>query len=306
MALLSKKKEKWAIQRRKALKGVLIGKPINKNKHADVYYRTAMEKEFLKFLDSLKKDLSESYAVLKINNAKHSPAEVRRVLKWYKTNKFKIYLQNSVKIVEKWLKLAAVEADKSASKRLFELAGKEISIQYDKSYDEALKLMIERNVQLITNTTTQILTNVENIVYDGMTTGEGWAQIERDLATQTKISQDRIKRIARDQTAKTNEALNQIEQRSAGFEFFEWDTAQDERVSTGYGGHKQLQGKIYRWGDEANYPVIDSYGHRGLPAQRPNCRCTALPVVILKGYRAKQLSDGSYEIVKAGGLFDEV
>ena len=47
MALLSKKKEKWAIQRRKALKGVLVGKPINKNKHADVYYRTAMEKEFL-------------------------------------------------------------------------------------------------------------------------------------------------------------------------------------------------------------------------------------------------------------------
>lgn len=304
--LLSKKKEKWAIERRNSLRGVLIGEPINKNKHADFYYRTAMEKEFAKFIDSLYKDLEKSYATLKISNARKSPAEVRKVLLWYKTNKFKIFLRNSTKIVEKWLKMAYLSADKSTRDKISKLIGKEITINYDKTFDEAFKMMIERNVQLITNTTTQILTNIENIVYDGMTTGEGWAQIERDLDRQTHIEKDRIKRIARDQTAKANEALNQIEQQKAGFEFFQWDTAQDERVSTGRGGHKQLQGKIYKWGDEANYPEIDSYLHRGLPAQRPNCRCTALPVVILKGYKAKQLKDGSYTVIKSGGLFDEI
>ena len=147
--LLSKKKEKWAIERRKTLKGVLVGEPINKNKHADVYYRKAMEKEFAKFIASLYKDLEKSYATLKISNARKSPAEVRKVLAWYKTNKFKIFLQNSVKIVEKWLKLAAKEADKSTRDKISKLAGKEITIHYDNTFDEMFKLMIERNVQLI-------------------------------------------------------------------------------------------------------------------------------------------------------------
>ena len=194
--------------------------------------------------------------------------------------------------------MARQSSDKNIKKLLSEMAGKQITIEYDKSYDEALRLMVQRNVQLIKNTTEQTLTNVENIVFDSMTTGQGWAEIQQTLETQKDISKNRIKRIARDQTAKTNAALNELGQREAGIKYFMWRTAQDERVSEGYGGHKQLNGKIYRWGDEANYPIIDSYGHRGLPAQRVNCRCIARPVWILDGYKTKQLADGSYEVVR--------
>ena len=87
-------------------------------------------------------------------------------------------------------------------------------------------------------------------------------------------------------------------QRDAGVEFFEWVTANDERVSTGKGGHKQLDGKIYKWGDTANYPEIDSYGHHGVPAQRVNCRCTACAVVLRKDYVAKQTAQGDWIITK--------
>lgn len=303
MAFLTKKKEKWTIQRNKALQGVLVGGDISKNAAADYYYRRAMQKEVVRFIEACYKDIKEVYATIQVKNAvakrKPSPASVRFILNKYKGAKLQIFLQNSEKIIKKWLKLASKSTDKNIKKILSEMAGKNITIEYDKSYDEALRLMVQRNVQLIRNTTEQTLTNIENIVFDSMTTGQGWYGIEQTLKSQKHIAEDRIKRIARDQTAKTNQALNELAQREAGIKYFMWRTAQDERVSTGYGGHKQLNNKIYRWGDVENYPIIDSYGHKGLPAQRVNCRCIARPVWVLNGYEAKQLPDGSYKIVRA-------
>lgn len=299
---LSKKKEKWVIQRNRSLQGVLVGGDISKNTAADYFYREAMDKESKRFIEALYRDTEKVYSTIKVENAskprKPSTASVRFILNKYKGEKLKIFLKNSEKIIKKWLRMARQSSDKNIKKLLSEMAGKQITIEYDKSYDEALRLMVQRNVQLIKNTTEQTLTNVENIVFDSMTTGQGWAEIQQTLETQKDISKNRIKRIARDQTAKTNAALNELGQREAGIKYFMWRTAQDERVSEGYGGHKQLNGKIYRWGDEANYPLIDSYGHRGLPAQRVNCRCIARPVWILDGYKTKQLSDGSYEVVR--------
>lgn len=180
-----------------------------------------------------------------------------------------------------------------------QLYGDDFAVNWNgKDIDDILRLIIRRNVGLIENTTLQTLNNIENIVYDGVTTGQTWGTVAKDLSTQKHISSDRIKRIARDQTGKANEALNEAAQLSAGIEFFEWRTAEDERVSTGYGGHKQLDGKIYKWGDVEHYPIIDSYGHRGLPHERVNCRCTALAVILRKDYVAKQNSDGTWRIIK--------
>lgn len=222
------------------------------------------------------------------------------VLARYKSTKIEVLFKNSRKIIEQWIKKAKKSTDKNIRDVLFKMAGKEVALTYDKSYDDALRLMVERNVQLIKNVSSQTITNIENIVYDAMTTGEGWYGIQKSLYHQREVSAKRVKLIARDQTAKANQALSELTQREAGVRFFMWRTAQDERVSTGYGGHKQLNNKIYKWGEVENYPVIDSYGNRGLPSQRPNCRCQALPVWILNGYEPKLMADGSYEIKKGG------
>ncbi|MDR0571552.1 MAG: minor capsid protein, partial [Rickettsiales bacterium] len=118
------------------------------------------------------------------------------------------------------------------------------------------------------------------------------------IKEQTELSDKRIKLIARDQTAKANQVLNRIGQQEAGIEYFRWNTAHDERVSEGYGGHKQLDGKIYKWGDVENYPIINAKGERGIPSQRPNCRCDAQAVIIEDGYKAVKNKDGSYNIIK--------
>lgn len=287
-------------------RGYTVGGEVIKNKHADVYYRNAIDKEMAKFLTACFDELGAVYSTLPVFNApdspkpKPSPAQVRAVLRKFKGRNFDILLKNSKRIIQKWLKILKSAGNDSVKKVLTDVMGRAISIDYDKSYDELLKIAIERNVQLIKNTTTQTLTNIENIVYDSMTTGEGWNELQNKLYTQKHISRDRVKRIARDQTAKTNGAINQISQQQAGIKYYRWRTAEDERVSTGYGGHKQLNNKIYKWDDiEERQPVIDSYGHRGTPATRVNCRCIALPIVIAHGYKAVWSEEiKSYKIVK--------
>ena len=278
--------------------------PIIKNKAADVYYRRAIEAETDKMLTAIFAKLERVYTTVKVSNAatganKPSVSNIMKLITYYKKVYLPKFLRNAEKIIDKFINLATRNAKRSITKSMRQLYGDDFAVNWNgKDIDDILRLIIRRNVGLIENTTLQTLNNIENIVYDGVTTGQTWGTVAKDLSTQKHISSDRIKRIARDQTGKANEALNEAAQLSAGIEFFEWRTAEDERVSTGYGGHKQLDGKIYKWGDVEHYPIIDSYGHRGLPHERVNCRCTALAVILRKDYVAKQNSDGTWRIIK--------
>lgn len=278
--------------------------PIITNKHAEVYYRRAIDEETQKMLAELIKSLERVYTTVHVQNSapdlkKASVRNIEQILDYFKGKYADKFLSNSSVIVRKFIRLAIKNAKGSIAKVMKSAYGSDFVLKPDKEQvEEIMRLIVRNNVGLITNTTIQTLNNIESIVINGATTGQNWRTVAKDLKNQKQIAEDRIKRIARDQTAKTNEALNELTQRTAGIEFFEWRTAQDERVSEGYGGHKQLQGKIYKWGDVKNYPIIDSYGHRGLPAERVNCRCTALGVLLEKDYIARQLSDGSYEIIK--------
>ncbi|MBQ6349820.1 MAG: minor capsid protein [Methanobrevibacter sp.] len=306
MTFLSKKKEKWLLSRAKLYKGVFVGGSIGKNASADAFYRNAIDKELKNFITSLYSDLESVYGVLQVSNAskpqKASISRVLAILNTYKGAKLRIFLKNADKIIHKWLKKASQSTDESIRKVLFEMSGKEISINYNRAYDDILRLIIDRNVQLITNTTSQTLTNIENIVFDGMTTGGGWGEIEKTLKEQKEISRNRVRRIARDQTAKANEALSELTQRENGVKFFMWRTMGDERVRE---RHRPLDGKIYKWGDvEERLPIIDKLKGKvihGYPAQAVNCRCIALPVWILKGYTAEWSdSEKCYKVEKGG------
>lgn len=286
MMELSRKKKKWANSRASSLMGILVGKGITKNSKADIYYRNAADKEARKFIQSLIDELKQSYPIVKTDNSTakktRSKSAIIDILMKAKKRKFQIYQRNMYRIIEKWLALAKTNAKKSVRDSIFELAGKQISIEYDKGYDDDLKLILQRNVQLITNVASQTITNIENIVYDGMTNGEGWNGIIKGLEHQPEISARRIKLIARDQTAKTNQALNMLSQKSAGIKFFMWKTAGDERVSA---EHRKLDGKIYAWNEPQYYPIIDAYGHRGIPSQRPNCYHKDTEVLTADGFK---------------------
>lgn len=304
MSKMTPKKAAWYNRRAKMLGGYATMSPINTNKAADIYYRKSADALLEAFLNSSIREVKRHYDTVYSSNAAEppakSPAKVNTAFNRIRGRHMDLFTEKAEQIVIRYVGKLGHLAKKNVQSVLQRFFGLKLAIRYNaERYDEMLKVIIRRNVELLRNTASQVIDNVQSIVTDAMTTGQGWADIEHALNNQHDIAQNRVKRIARDQTAKATEAINVMMQRSAGAEYFEWSTSKDERVSTGYGGHKQLDGKIYRYDEPERYPIIDSYGNRGLPAQRVNCRCTALSVFITDGYRAQwSPSDECYKIVK--------
>ena len=283
-------------------KGYIVGKE-KVDRKSEVYYKNALDKELKAFIQAFFSAVYKSYDTIQTNNAyemktlPQTVSSVRKVVEAFKGKFLSQFLLKSDKIVSKWLDLT----DKSVKKSIYEalsVAPSNIADIRSQKYREALKMITNRNMQLIKNATTQTITNIENIVYDSVLNNQPVEQLANDLNQQLRIARNKAKLIATDQTNKAKRSLSQMAQQENGVKFFLWRTKEDDRVSTGYGGHKQLNGKIYAWNEPENYPIIDSYGHKGLPSQRVNCRCVASPVWGLDGWTAEKQSDGSYKIVR--------
>ena len=283
-------------------KGYIVGKE-KVDRKSEVYYKNALDKELKAFIQAFFSAVYKSYDTIQTNNAyemktlPQTVSSVRKVVEAFKGKFLSQFLLKSDKIVSKWLDLT----DKSVKKSIYEalsVAPSNIADIRSQKYREALKMIINRNTQLIKNATTQTITNIENIDYDSVLNNQPVEQLANDLNQQLRIARNKAKLIATDQTNKAKRSLSQMAQQENGVKFFLWRTKEDDRVSTGYGGHKQLNGKIYAWNEPENYPIIDSYGHKGLPSQRVNCRCVASPVWVLDGWTAEKQSDGSYKIVR--------
>ena len=143
---------------------------------------------------------------------------------------------------------------------------------------EYLRASANDNARLIRSIPDQYLTQVESIVYTNVRAGGRPADITKTLSAQFGITERRAAFIARDQTAKINGDLVAKRQVNSGFEYFEWDDSDDERVRD---RHEEIANKvtaygkgIYRWD---NPPLSDS-GTPIIPGQDFGCRCTARPV----------------------------
>jgi len=94
-----------------------------------------------------------------------------------------------------------------------------------------------------------------------------------------KISDNRARVIARDQTSKINGQFNQSRQMDVGITKYDWQTAEDQRVvgnpsglyptgSKAHRNHYERNGRTYEWAK----PPAD--GH---PGEAIQCRCRAIP-----------------------------
>lgn len=299
--------------RAKAAGGYVTVPVAGKNFVAEAFYHHAMVAEFDRMLAAVQRLLKKHYTTIRMQNAPFQASSdprvnAERMMRYIRINYQPKLIRNSQRIIAKYLSKGRANRRDSILKALRKLyKDTDFTINFDsKQYRDVLKLIERRNAELITNASDQTISNIENILYNGVTTGQGWRNLEPQIAAQRDIAANRVKRIARDQTAKLNEAMNQIAQTDAGIEFFEWQTADDERVSGAKelrrgkrpprGSHVLLDGKIFKWGDK--YPEIDSYGSTGVPGERVNCRCTAVPVILRKDYQAKQTSSGDWIITK--------
>lgn len=141
---------------------------------------------------------------------------------------------------------------------------------------QALSRAYERNLALIQSIPNDIITRYRQSFLGAI--GDFDAARMRALAEQIGgVSARRARLIARDQIAKACGDYQQQKARAIGFTHYMWLTSRDERVSRGEGGHRALEGRIYEYATPS--AIIDSYGTKGHPSQRVNCRCTAVSVM---------------------------
>lgn len=163
-----------------------------------------------------------------------------------------------------------------------------------KQSKNALSAIYQNNLALIKTIPSEIIERYRSAYLNNVNNFDR-EQIYRLAKTYQGISNRRAKTIARDQTQKAVSSFTQARAEQLGFEFYEWVTAGDERVSK---EHQHLNGRVYRY--DTPTAKIDSYGNVGHPSQRPLCRCSMVSVIMdnKKAYKVKDSKYGDYYIIK--------
>lgn len=188
-------------------------------------------------------------------------------------------------LAKRWEDKAEEFALKEAEKQTHKVLGyvnqrfkKEgFNIVMDNLTKQVIKAQVAQQVQLIKSIPSEIRERFQSVLLNNLT-GIDEDSLLGYLKTIKGISDRRAKTIARDQTHKALSNLIQAKAKQYGAEYYIWDTAKDERVSKGYGGHRQLQGRIYRY--DKPTAIIDSYGNVGHVGDRVNCRCVCLSIFL--------------------------
>lgn len=166
-----------------------------------------------------------------------------------------------------------------------------------KAIKNQLQAIYEKNYGLIKSIPSEIIERYRSAFLNNIGSFDREA-IYKQAKTFQGISNRRAKTIARDQTQKAVSGYTQARAQQLGFEYYQWVTAGDERVSTGKGGHKVLNGRIYKYSEPS--AIIDSYGNKGHPSTRVNCRCTQVSVIPQPNQEFKLVKDsvaGDYYIL---------
>ena len=156
--------------------------------------------------------------------------------------------------------------------------------------------------QLIVTIPEQYWGNVARAVsdaYHGKDLPEGRTLLEQ-IQHIGRVSLNRARVIARDQTSKMTSTLNEVRQTSIGVEGYYWRTVQDQRVagtpngrypdppknSDKHGNHYEREGKIFWW----KHPTAEQKRRHpdwllpppdGAPGWPIQCRCSAEPFIEL-------------------------
>lgn len=177
--------------------------------------------------------------------------------------------------------------------------GVDLSIKRNpKELDNELTAIYQRNYNLIKTIPQDIKNRFESAFLNDVNNFDQEA-IKKQVLTIKGISERRADTIARDQVAKALDGYATARSQTLGYEYYIFITSKDERTSTGKGGHKQLDGRIYKY--DTPTAIIDTYGNVGHPSQRVNCRCRRRPLLLKEGQELELVKDnysGDYYRIK--------
>ena len=259
-----------------------------------IHYKDNLEREYQRTTNAYMKLLNETLnkylpliktTLLEANtdsqegirkDANNLPATIRRIFKEMnaelneKTNNF-LLSDKLEKLTHLTRKLSIREWKRVVSKTL----GVDIRDDYflGEYYKRALKEWTDLNVDLIKSIPKNSLGDMEDIVLNGYNSGKTTKSIMQDIQHTYGVSRSKARFLARDQMAKLNANISQMQQMDAGVTEYIWSSSGDGRVRD---RHKELDGKKFKWSDP---PIVDKKtGRRAHPGQDYQCRCVALPV----------------------------
>ena len=252
----------------------------------------ALEKDYAKRLIKLTTDIGKSFLYWTLATVNKNANK----------NISKQLVLNFNELLKEWNKKTSDFAKKEATKTTKQVSSfvngnlKNQSPEFalkrsTKEIDNSLNAVYERNYNLIKTIPQDIKERFESVFLNNVNNFDQEA-ILKQVETIDGISKRRAKTIARDQVAKAIGEYHATREQALGFEYYEWITSKDERVSTGKGGHRQLEGRIYRY--DTPSAIIDAYSNLGHPAQRTNCRCRRKAVILKPNQEAKLVKDSLY------------
>lgn len=133
------------------------------------------------------------------------------------------------------------------------------SVITNEQLEDILVAKTRENVSLIKSIPEEYFKKIETAVFNGTTQGNSAGSMIKQIQNINRVSTNRAKLIARDQTAKLNSAMNQQRAQNLGVEEYIWRTAGDERVRE---SHRSKNGRVFRW----DSPPKDT-GHPGQDIQ---------------------------------------
>ena len=256
-------------------------KPIEKN--------IGIEREFNKALNGFSKEVLKSvnyWSIAQINKYKRGDiTNISKALSVEFSDLLRAWNKKS-EVFAKKLSNAINDRIKKHVDLGFKNQGKEYALEtLSRKSAQVLNANILQNIALIKSIPRDIIEKYQVLLYNNIT------DFDLQATTFTNTTLRRAKIIARDQTAKAIENYAMARSQDLGFEYYIWQTAKDERVSSGKGGHDKLEGRIYRY--DTPTAVIDSYGNKGHCSQRVNCRCASSPLFLEPNQTLKLVRDSN-------------
>ena len=133
--------------------------------------------------------------------------------------------------------------------------------------EPALRETTKQGALLIKDVDDQTAQRIADATFDAFESGNGSAQLRKDLKEVIDASNTRARLIARDQLGKLTGRLDELRQTEAGIASYIWSTVGDHRVRP---AHLDREGEAFKWSE----PPED--GHPGEPVA---CRCRARAVI---------------------------
>ena len=137
---------------------------------------------------------------------------------------------------------------------------------------------VERSIKGFAQDETEKL---RSMIQTFVTAGRPRASLVTDLQARLRVSRERARFIARQETSLFTSQLKQTQYENAGISQYRWKAiggkAGDGRTRD---SHRAAHGKIFFWDQSLNEnPVRDEKGNPQHPGTEFNCRCQAVPIV---------------------------